>query len=72
MAHEFPLVVWAVWTRDHIHTDIDQRLAVFSTKKDAADWVKKYGGKAIKKFVIADPSRLEMLEKAEKFWLAGA
>ena len=52
MAHEFPLTVYAVWYEDHIHTDVEQRLAIFPTRKDAVEWTKKHGGNATKKFVI--------------------
>ena len=56
MAHEFPLKVYAVWLKDHIFTDCDQRLQVFPTRKDARTWREKHAiGCSIKKFAIEQP-----------------
>jgi predicted GH43/DUF377 family glycosyl hydrolase len=53
MAHKMPLTVWVVWSDDHIHTDIEQRLAVFPHRKDADAWRRKYGGGPVKRFVMS-------------------
>ncbi len=36
-------LLWAVWFRDHIHTDAEQKLAVFRTKKIATAWARTEG-----------------------------
>lgn len=33
---------WAVWFKDHIHTDCYGQLAIFSNRKFALAWMKKY------------------------------
>ncbi len=48
MAHKVPLTVYCVWLKDHIHTDIEQRLAVFPRLKDAEAWNAKYAGGDLK------------------------
>lgn len=55
MAHDFPLTVYVVWCKDHILTDVEQRLAVFPKRKDAVAWTKKHGGSTIKKFTVERP-----------------
>jgi hypothetical protein len=37
-------VLWAVIFRDHIHTDAEQKLAVFATRTKATQWIKEHGG----------------------------
>ena len=34
--------VWAVWFKDHIHTDRFGQLAIFASRKAAMEWKKKY------------------------------
>ena len=41
IASHMPL--WSVWFQDHIHTDAERKLAIFATRKEAADWIKNYG-----------------------------
>jgi hypothetical protein len=38
-----PQKLWAVWFRDHIHTDAEGKLAVFPTRTKAVTWIKGYG-----------------------------
>jgi hypothetical protein len=38
-----PKTLWAVWFRDHIHTDAEGKLAVFQTRTKAVTWIKEYG-----------------------------
>ena len=39
------LTLWAVWVdHDHIHTDVEGKLAVFRGRRAAERWVKEFGG----------------------------
>ena len=40
---ELPCRLWAVYFKDHIHTDYEQKLAVFRTYGKARKWVREYG-----------------------------
>lgn len=50
--------LWAVWFRDHIHTDIEGKLAIFTTRAKAADWVYNHAvspdDTKIRKLTLAD------------------
>jgi hypothetical protein len=35
--------MWAVWFRDHVHTDFDGQYAIFATRKAALRWKRLYG-----------------------------
>lgn len=37
------LRLWAVWFQDHIHTDIEGKLAVFPTRVAASNWIDRHG-----------------------------
>lgn len=34
--------LWSVWWRDHIHTDVERKLAVFATKAEAEEWKREH------------------------------
>lgn len=38
------IIAYAVVFRGHIHTDIDKRLTVLRTKREALQWIKDHGG----------------------------
>lgn len=35
--------LWAVWYRDHIHTDVHRKLAIFATREEAKRWIMDHG-----------------------------
>ena len=35
--------LWAVYFAGHIHTDVERKLAIFATRKEAASWVTNHG-----------------------------
>ena len=51
--------IWAVWFGNHIHTDCEQKLAVFRTKKIAKKWMQKNG---------IDGCRVEKLPLQSHHW----
>jgi hypothetical protein len=59
MAHKLPLTVWVVWYRDHIHTNVEQQLAIFPKRKDASAWIKKNAifpaDCKVKRLVVSSP-----------------
>lgn len=50
---------WAVWFGNHIHTDVDQKLAIFRTRKLAQAWMSVNG---------TDGCRIEKLPLANQPW----
>ena len=38
-----PMTIWAVFFRDHIHTDMFGKLTVFNTRDEARAWIKTFG-----------------------------
>lgn len=45
--------LWCVMFKGHIHTDIDQRLAVFRSRELARAWVRKNGIRGCVVFKLA-------------------
>lgn len=48
--------MWAVWFKDHIHTDHLGQLAIFDCKRAAQAWMKKYAipGCRVARIVLAE------------------
>ena len=56
---ESPRQLWAVYFKDHIHTDYEQKLAVFRTYRKARKWVHDYGTDEcrVKRLEVSNPAR---------------